>query len=145
LQTVYRVHFNLERNKYAYAGEVRAVALAPHIQAMISREQEDFPPVVHPLVLTQAETGRKMLNLSPLFADHIPGIPDTESHELLSFLANHIRKEEFAYYHRWSMEDLVLWDNLRMWHHATGVAPDARRVMQRTTIAGDYRFDSRLQ
>jgi taurine dioxygenase len=33
---------------------------------------------------------------------------------------------------------MMLWDNWRTLHCATGVAPDATRILQRTTLKGDY-------
>jgi taurine dioxygenase len=43
-----------------------------------------------------------------------------------------------AYFHDWQDGDMVLWDNWRTLHCAKGVPPDDTRVMERTTIAGDY-------
>jgi taurine dioxygenase len=38
----------------------------------------------------------------------------------------------------------VLWDNWRVLQCATGVPPDQTRVMQRTTIRGDYALGRKL-
>jgi taurine dioxygenase len=38
----------------------------------------------------------------------------------------------------WQPEDMLLWDNWRILRQAMGVAPDYLRIMQRTTIMGDY-------
>lgn len=104
-----------------------------------ARQDRDFPWVVHPLVYKQEGTGRKVLNLSPSMAMYIHGMDPAESHELLSYLAKHIANEERAYFHTWSHKDeMVLWDNWRMLHCACGVPADRRRVVYRTTIAGDY-------
>ena len=109
-----------------------------HFDKRIASEDIDFPPVVHPLVYTQIETGRKLLNLSPLFAEYILGLPADDSDALLKTLSRHVLKQEFAYFHDWALEDMVLWDNWRMLHAACGIDPNAERTMQRTTIAGDY-------
>lgn len=97
-----------------------------------------YPPVVHPLVFTQPETGRKVLNLSPMFACSILGMGPDESHELLWTLAKHLTDESRAYDHEWRPGDLVLWDNWRMIHCARGVPDGMYREVHRTSIAGDY-------
>jgi len=97
-----------------------------------------YPPVVHPLVFTQAETGRKVLNLSPMFADYILGMSARESDALLTTLAAHLTDEARVYDHCWQAGDMVLWDNWRMLHCARGVPDGMYREVHRTSIAGDY-------
>lgn len=104
-------------------------------------EAGHFPPVVHPLVYRQEETGRKILNFSPLFAKSVQGLGDEEAHELLLELGYHITNESRAYVHPWtSMGEMVLWDNWRLLHKSFGVPIDSHRAVIRTTIAGDYGF-----
>jgi taurine dioxygenase len=38
----------------------------------------------------------------------------------------------------------MLWDNWRTLHCCTGVPPEQTRVMQRTTISGDYALGRNL-
>lgn len=97
-----------------------------------------YPAVVHPLVFVQPETGRKVLNLSPMFACSIVGMGAEESHELLWTLAGHLTDESRVYDHKWLPGDLVLWDNWRMIHCARGVPEGMYREVHRTSIAGDY-------
>ena len=40
---------------------------------------------------------------------------------------------------------MVLWDNWRVLHCASGVSPEQTRVMHRTTIAGDYALGRALE
>jgi taurine dioxygenase len=138
LDVVYKMHFDMSLQKYGVDGEVLVGERSASLDKRIEREDIDFPPVVHPLVYTQIETGRKLLNLSPLFAEYVVGLSPEESDTLLRTLSRHILKEEFAYFHDWEPEDMVLWDNWRMLHTACGIDPMAARTMQRTTIAGDY-------
>jgi taurine dioxygenase len=67
-----------------------------------------YPPVVHPPIFTRRETGRKLLNLSPLFADSILGMDRAEGDDLLRWLANHITVKARAYDHDWQEGDMVL-------------------------------------
>lgn len=97
-----------------------------------------FPPVVHPMVITQTETGRKVLKLSPMHARYILGMDKTESDALLTELADHLVEDRYAYYHKWGKDDVIIWDNWRVIHGARGVPLDVPRLGKRTTIMGDY-------
>lgn len=98
----------------------------------------DFPPVVHPLVITQQETGRKVLKLSPMHARYVLGMDKAESDALLTEIAEHLVDPRFAYFHKWQTNDMLVWDNWRVIHGATGVPLDCERRARRTTIMGDY-------
>lgn len=97
-----------------------------------------FPPVVHPLVITQPETGRKVLKLSPMHARYIRGVERAESDALLTEVAGHLVDTGHVYFHDWKTNDMLVWDNWRMIHCAEGVPLDCPRSARRTTISGDY-------
>ena len=101
-------------------------------------------PVTHPLVYTQAETGRKVINVSPWHAVAIEGMENAEGDALLSEVIDLMIRPELAYFHKWEVDDMVLWDNWRMLHCARGVPRGEQRKMRRTTIAGDYALGGRL-
>ena len=101
-------------------------------------------PVTHPLVYTQKETGRKVLNVSPWHALAIEGMENAQGDALLKEVIDRLIRPELAYYHHWQPDDMVLWDNWRMLHCACGVPPDEQRKMRRTTIAGDYALGRRV-
>ena len=92
-----------------------------------------------PMGITQRETGRKVLKLSPMHSQYVLGMDKAESDELLTELAAHLTDPGYAYYHRWQKNDMVVWDNWRVIHTAKGVPLDCGRVARRTTIAGDYK------
>jgi taurine dioxygenase len=71
----------------------------------------------HPLVLTHPETGRRALFLGSR-VQIIVGMTETESRPLLGFLQEHATSYEFTYRHRWSVGDVVLWDNRCLQHIA---------------------------
>ena len=129
--------------KYMTRSALRVVRTAPSASAVIGRRGRDFPPVAHPLVFVQPETGRKVLKLSPFFAMYIEDMDEAESHELLLTLSGHMLDSP-AYHHRWSTDEMILWDNWRMLHSVTPVPLDQERVMQRTTIKGDYGVGRKL-
>ena len=114
-----------------------------HHHRIARRTQESFerlnlPPVAHPLVFAQPETGRKVLNFSPWYATGIDGMAQDEADAILAEITPFCTDDERAYLHRWDRDDMVLWDNWRMLHHAVGVPADETRHVQRTTIHGDY-------
>ena len=74
---------------------------------------------------------------------YVEGMDPDESHKLLRQLSAHILDSR-AYHHRWSTDEMILWDNWRMLHSVTPVPLDEERVMQRTTIKGDYGVGRRL-
>jgi taurine dioxygenase len=97
-------------------------------------------PVVHPVVRTHPETGRKALFVSEHFTTRIVGLPEDESHELLHILFEHSIKPEHVYRHQWRAHDMVFWDNRSLMHLAAGCPDDQRRKLYRTTIEGDAPF-----
>jgi taurine dioxygenase len=97
-------------------------------------------PVVHPVVRTHPETGRKALFVSEHFTPRIVGLPEDESRDLLDQLFAHSVKPEHVYRHRWKPHDMVFWDNRSLMHLAAGCPDDQRRKLYRTTIEGDAPF-----
>ncbi len=91
-------------------------------------------PVVHPVVRTHPETGRKALFVSEHFTTKIVGLPEDESRALLDELFAHSVKPAHVYRHQWREHDLVFWDNRSLLHLAAGTPDHLRRVMYRTTI-----------
>jgi taurine dioxygenase len=95
-----------------------------------------LPEVVHPLVLTHPESGRKALAISPQSIIGIVGMSREESDELLSTLVSFTLRRENMFIHHWEKNDMVLWDNRRMLHCGMGHPPSEKRVAHRTTLAG---------
>ncbi len=96
--------------------------------------------VVHPVVRTHPENGRRALFVSEGFTTHIVGLPEDESRALLSELFAHSVRAEHIYRHRWQPHDLVFWDNRSLIHLAGGTPDHLRRKLYRTTIEGDVPF-----
>jgi taurine dioxygenase len=101
---------------------------------------DEVAPVVHPVVRTHPETGRKALFVSEHFTTRIVGLPDDESIALLDELFAHSVKPEHLYRHQWQPHDMVFWDNRSLMHLAAGCPAEQRRKLYRTTIEGDVPF-----
>jgi taurine dioxygenase len=102
----------------------------------------DFADAVYPAVVTHPVSGRKVLEIVEQFLDRVItpqqfGLSNDESIELLERLVAHTKKPEFTYFHQWRDGDMVLWDNWRAMHCATGTRAGIKRVINRTTIEGD--------
>lgn len=98
----------------------------------------DFPPVVHPMVITQQETGHKVLKLCPMHMPNILGMEQEDSDALLAELHDYLLDPNYSYFHEWQKDDMLVWDNWRICHMAAGVLLDTPRFARRTTIMGDY-------
>ncbi|MEZ5909255.1 MAG: TauD/TfdA family dioxygenase [Hyphomicrobiaceae bacterium] len=94
------------------------------------------PPVIHPVVRTHPETGRKSLYVNEGYTTRIMELSHEESEALLNFLFRHSTRAEFVYRHHWSARDLVMWDNRATIHQALSDYNEPR-YMHRTTISGD--------
>jgi len=138
LHVVYQVRPDFTQEKFGKPEGLKLVANTAVLESMAERIDRDFPAVIHPMVYAQAETGRKVLNLSPTSAIGIQGMRNGEGDALLEEVLSYALNPALAYHHDWRENDLVLWDNWRTLHSAEGVPEDCVRVMQRTTIAGDY-------
>jgi taurine dioxygenase len=107
----------------------------------LSDEQiEEVQPVVHPVVRTHPETGRKALFVSEHFTTRIVGLPEAESRALLDELFALSVKPEHVYRHEWRPHDMVFWDNRSVMHLAAGTPDHLRRKLYRTTVEGDAPF-----
>ena len=107
----------------------------------LTQEQvEEVKPVVHPVVRTHPENGRKALFVSEHFTTRILDIPEDESTALLGELFEHTSRAELIYRHQWQPHDMVFWDNRSVTHLAAGTPDHLRRKLYRTTIEGDTPF-----
>jgi taurine dioxygenase len=96
------------------------------------------PPAVHPAVRIHPESGKPALYVNARVRAFV-GLTDAESQPLIKFLCEHSVQPRFVYRHRWSVGDLVMWDNRCLTHLAVGdYDPKEFRHMIRTSTMGDY-------
>ena len=99
------------------------------------------PDSFHPIVRTHPHTDKKALYISPRFTIGIKDMDDFEAQPLLDELFAHIQNRDFIYHHRWSVGDLLMWDNRATIHLALlGVPEGQARRMHRTTVLGEIPF-----
>lgn len=64
--------------------------------------------VVHPIIRTHPETGRKAIYINPIRIEEIVGMPEREALALLDELLEHATQEKFQYRHKWKAGDVVI-------------------------------------
>ena len=105
---------------------------------VLSEEQKaELAEVVHPIVRTHPENGRKALFINEGFTVRVEDMDENDGKALLSELNAHATSDRFIYAHKWSVGDVVFWDNRVTMHKATEYDSQYARRMHRTTVQGD--------
>ena len=100
------------------------------------------PPVSHPVFLRHPLTGRMVLYANPGYAVRIDGWPERDSEEMLSFLFAHQLQPKYRTVHRWTENDVLMWDDLCTLHNAwPDYAPHEHRLIKRCQVMADRVFD----
>ena len=95
------------------------------------------PPVRQALVRANPANGRKAFYVAS-HACEIIGLTTVEARTLIRGLIDATTVPDAVYTHRWCVGDLVMWDNRCMLHRGRPWDESTyRRVMHRTTVAGD--------
>jgi len=93
---------------------------------------------VHPVVATHDRAGRQALFVNALHTTRLDGWTREESAPLLQYLFRVAVREELTCRHRWSVGDMVIWDNRATQYCALGDGgSDEPRVLHRVAIVGD--------
>ena len=95
------------------------------------------PGPVHPIIRTIPESGRQCLYLGRRLGAYVVGLPVQDSEELLDELWAHAVRDHRVYSHRWSLGDLLVWDNRFTMHHRDPFDPNARRRLHKVQVAGE--------
>ena len=103
----------------------------------------DGEPPLRPLVKRHPVTGRTALYIGR-HAYGIPGLSEQASEQLLAELVNFACQPPRTLQHRWSVGDVVIWDNRCVLHRARPYDHRQARVMQHTRIQGDPATESAL-
>ncbi|MCX7364884.1 MAG: TauD/TfdA family dioxygenase [Alphaproteobacteria bacterium] len=82
-------------------------------------ERRKIPDVVHPLVRTHPEIGKRGLYLGGEWGSRIDGMAVPEAQELYEELLHHMIQDRFSYQHRWQAGDVLMSDNRCSLHRAS--------------------------
>ena len=95
---------------------------------------KQLPPVPQALVRHHPASGRTSLYLAS-HASHIIGWPVEKGRALIEELIAFATQPRFVYQHRWTVGDLVIWDNRCTMHRGRPYDDTQRRVLHRTTVS----------
>jgi alpha-ketoglutarate-dependent 2,4-dichlorophenoxyacetate dioxygenase len=93
-----------------------------------------LPPVPQALVRHHRYSSRTSLYLAS-HASHVIGRPVEEGRALIEELIAFATRPQFVYQHRWTVGDLVMWDNRCTMHRGRPYDDTQRRVLHRTTVS----------
>src|SRR6266851_3507407 len=94
----------------------------------------ELPPVTQALVRHHPASGRTSLYLAS-HASHIIGRPVEDGRGLIEQLIAFATQPQFVHQHRWTVGDLVIWDNRCTMHRGRPYDDAQRRVLHRTTVS----------
>ena len=97
---------------------------------------QENPGTVHPAVIRDAVTGRKMLFVNSNYSEKFVGMSERESDALLRMLFEHINTPEFHVRVRWRPGVVAVWEERVVQHRGVAdfVGP---RKLRRITFVGD--------
>ena len=103
---------------------------------MTVKQEEIYPPVIHPMVSVRRMTGTKSLCVNLLHVCSIEGMDQAEVVPLLDRVFAHGLKPEYQYLHEYRVGDLVIWDQRRTWHKVEAAySMDQSRLLMRFKIS----------
>jgi taurine dioxygenase len=94
--------------------------------------------VAQPVVILDRSSGRKALFVNAIYTMRFEHMTEAESRPVLDFLFEHCTRPEFTCRFRWKTGSLAIWDNRYTLHYAVNDYDGQRRLMHRTTIAGEH-------
>jgi alpha-ketoglutarate-dependent taurine dioxygenase len=126
----------LHTNAYDYAATRADVD-----EEKVRRHREVFASTVyeteHPVVRVHPVTGRTALFVNPVYTQRFEDMTAEESRPLLQHLFDHATSAEFTCRLRWTSGTLAIWDNRCLLHLAVNDYDGSRRLLHRTTVAGE--------
>jgi taurine dioxygenase len=140
VKIIYHAYLMYMNQRFGMPKNRRWIALGEGLSRAIEARQHTARSL-HPAIWRR-KSGEAVLHVSPWQAAGIEGREDDAGNALLEELCGEIYAKMQAYWHKWDLNDMVLWDNWRMIHSASGNDPKYGRHLQRTTIEGDYGLGS---
>ena len=105
--------------------------------ARTGNEENETPDVVHPLVRSHEDTGRKAIYFNSNRTDRVVGMERGDSDALLDAIHEHITQPRYRYDHRWQLGDVLIWDNRCVIHSVNTDYPvGQKRLHQRILLKG---------
>ncbi|KHK91469.1 TauD/TfdA dioxygenase family protein [Novosphingobium malaysiense] len=134
LNVLYNLDLRYDRQRFGLPQNFRLVK--NHASSM-SADNENARCAVHPAVW-ERPTGEKVFHMCGYGCRGLEGDRSDAAFERLAEVWDEAERAMKPYFHEWEEGDMVVWDNLRVLHTATGSNPEEPREVHRTTIKGDY-------
>jgi taurine dioxygenase len=110
---------------------------ADHPMAYGGNEDDAEREVLHPVIRTHPETGRKAIYGNVAHTHRIKDMTVSESKPILEMLTRQATKPEYVMRFHWTPGTLAMWDNRCCWHYALNDYQGKRREMRRVIVQGD--------
>ena len=111
------------------------------VAKLTKKQEQETPPVKHPLIRTHPISKEKSVYINPNRIDHISGLNENESDELLDELYEFSFQSKYQYSHSYHKGDLVIWDNRCTMHKANSDYDTSQlRIMHRVMLEGEPVF-----
>jgi taurine dioxygenase len=105
--------------------------------ALTASEKSETHEVIHPLVITEPETGKKAFYYNFNRTDRVVGMDRAESDALLDWVHETTTQPKYRYDHTWKVGDILFWDNRAVIHSVNMDFPvGQKRVHQRVLLKG---------
>jgi taurine dioxygenase len=141
--SMYAAYESLSSHYQRFLDGLEAVHSARSVPAALSPPPDhDVSPSalgegqVHPAVLKDAVTGRRLLYVNSLYTKRFVGLTETESDRLLSMLFEHVNTPEFHVRLRWAPNTIAVWEERVTQHRAINDYTEHRQ-MKRLIIRGE--------
>jgi alpha-ketoglutarate-dependent sulfate ester dioxygenase len=122
----------LHSNSYDYAHH-NATAREVHYRETVFKST--ICEVEHPVVQVHPLTGERAIILGH-FARKLLGVGSADSGHLFAMLQDHVTRLENTVRWRWTVGDVVIWDNRATQHRAIDDYGEQRRIVRRVTVGG---------
>ena len=106
----------------------------------IEPSSEAYDSHLHPLVIRHPRTGRPALFVNSSYTMSVEGMDADQGRELLNRLILHCTNPNLTCRLRWEPNMLTIWDDASTQHLAINDYDGSRRLLHRTTIAGERPF-----
>ncbi len=108
----------------------------------LDMDYRSVPGPSHPVISTHPETGHNMLFLGRRHGSYVNGCSLEESEALLNRLWEHATQPRFWYEHKWSVGDVVVWDNRATLHRRDPFDSNSRRVLYAAQVEGHRPYEA---
>lgn len=129
---------SLEGKRAVHLAQKPKKSTTSHFTKPIAQATQDrLAAVSHPVVRKHPYTGQKCLYVNEGFTLYIEGMERPRSDALLAELFAHMTQSRFIYVHKWSVGDVLVWDNCSTIHQGVpNYGSHQPRLMYRTIVKG---------